>query len=210
MNNYVAASLLLKDNSNSPDLTGLDIHFDSIIATTSFMNGNEEVPYKYHQFGFEYSQKTYELRLEYKSQYKGKLSQVSVNLDWDFFLPGREIGFSPKKNRNKFSKYKEILTFAIRKYQPLLGVIDFDADVFEAIQEKNLTSWGVYLANDLYKLLKGEELQIVKDLSSEINQIEEYGYIIWFNSFGYTLTEDPNKNLKAFSVINKLFNSLNI
>lgn len=130
------------------------------------------------------SDKSWEASILQLTSEKKPYSTFSFNLDASYFIPDGKITYFPD-NDPLFINYKNILVYILIQITPLIGEIDFDADLIcsELSQEYpyKIASWGNYFSFNMMSNIEFNYIKSLTDICDEIIPIESYGYLTFIH-----------------------------
>jgi hypothetical protein len=113
-----------------------------------------------------------------------KFSTFFFDVDENIFLPGRQIAYSPNQDAI-FVQYKHILGQIIRGINPIIGEIDYDADLICALLGNkypySIASWGNYFSSKWLILLSPESIGELLDIVDEVIPIDDMGVLTFIH-----------------------------
>lgn len=125
--------------------------------------------------------KLYEARL-LQSWNFGERMSLSFDIADIVFLPGRSVEFIPNGNVS-FDWFKQIIIQFINYIKPIIGVIDYEADLLCASSEKysSLASWGNYFSQSVLEQWTQNDVKTLLQVVSESTEINNLGVLTFIH-----------------------------
>ena len=131
---------------------------------------------------------------------------VSFDIDDSLFHIDQSINYFPGGDR-EYEEYKNILILLIKQLDPIIGIIDWEADLLCPANQNNMIEcWGNYLSNRFLKFWKLNEKASINNYVDEMIPISDLGILVFNHPLG--LSEKNDGHINFWNLINKYISSV--
>jgi hypothetical protein len=206
MENYIRACFCVKHFLDLSDLEQLQETLRAhacISSTAPTMNLGIWIEQGFTWYSMS---QTWKIRIFQLSLPENRSVMVSLDVEDSIFLKGSEICYSPNKDP-LFIAYTCLLKDFIKQIDPIIGVIDWDAELMcSTLTLNSFATWGNYLSYQFLSYWSENDRGMIVNIVDELIEIERTGVLIFNHPLGYA--DGKTTHLQFWSLIKKYIKAL--
>lgn len=211
MNNYIRACFCTSISVNVASLEKINKRLESHGCIFSQKIDGENNDWHENKFSWTFNNRNWEMRLTKFRFVDSIFTMVSFDVEENFFFQKDIFTYTPN-NSQAFDKYIQLVNEIIIEIQPLIGIIDYEADLLcGSLLEQSFIAWGLFVSRTFIEFMDDSQVSKLFVLANDRKQTKNNGYIFFNHPLGLddntiNLSEVTNIIHKAIHNYNSTFN----